>query len=221
MIDVIIPTKSNFSDLKVLLGQLEHDESVNKVVVVCDGPAALAEVGSYQVSKLVVVAVPLSSGIHFMWNIGMDVLEKNNSHIAFINDDISLSVNAMSKIADLLEKRTDIGLATPCVDESIGEEFLQATGFAGFCMVLAKDLVPLWRFDEEMKWWYGDTDIICWVSVSQKRATGITGLCSCSGNRSQTINNDPPANFHKDIENDARIFHKKWPTTQSAVSSTD
>lgn len=212
MIDVIIPTKSNFFDLKVLLEQLEQDCLVNKVVVVCDGPIALSEVSSYKISKLIVVAVPLSSGIHFMWNLGMDVLHKNNLHIAFINDDISLSLHAMSKIVQLLDKRPDIGLVTPCVDESLDEEFLPATGFAGFCMILAKDLVPMWRFDERMKWWYGDNDIICWVSSSQKRTTGITGLCSCSGNRSQTINNDPPIDFHKNILNDAKIFHEKWPT---------
>lgn len=215
MIDIIIPTKSNFSDLKILLEQLEQDCSVNKIVVICDGSMALSEVSSYKSSKLVVVAVPLSSGIHFMWNLGMDILQKNNLHIAFINDDISLSLNAMSKIVQFLDKRPDIGLITPCVDESLNEEFLQATGFAGFCMVLAKDLVPLWRFDERMKWWYGDNDIICWVSSSQKRITGITGLCSCSGNRSQTINNDPPVDFHKDILNDARIFHEKWPKQET------
>ena len=77
-------------------------------------------------------------------------------------------------------------------------------------MVISSDLVDLWRFDEKMMWWYGDVDVIMWTSRIMKRRTGLTGLCHATGNRSHTITTNPPPNFHKDIENDARLFGEKW-----------
>ena len=77
-------------------------------------------------------------------------------------------------------------------------------------MVIAKDLIDEWRFDEEMMWWYGDNDIILWVSKIKGRLTGLSGSAHALNNRSQTIRNDPPPNFQEHINNDARLFKEKW-----------
>lgn len=208
--NVIIPTKSNIQDLNSLLLNLYADESVLEIVVIADGDAAHARLAQDAPVPITLLQVPLSIGLHTMWNLGMDHLKGRSQHLAIINDDVTLSDNAIGKVCTILDKRPDIGLLTPTPDIEMTEEFVPSSGFAGFCMVLAKDLVDEWRFDETMKWWYGDTDIVMWVNSVKNRTTGISGLASATNNRSYTINNDPPPNFYSDIENDARIYHSKW-----------
>lgn len=209
MIDVVIPTKSNQQGLTRLLGQLSSDAGIDSIFVVADGERAIEMVASIEKpSNTITTHVELGMGIHVMWNLGMDLSTRGN-HVCFINDDVSIEAKCMSVMAGVLERHPEVGLLTP---NSVGvtlPEFSEATGFAGFCMMLAADLCPQFRFDERMKWWYGDNDIITWVN-SIGRKTGYTGLTSCSENQSYTINHDPPANFHELIAEDARIFGEKW-----------
>lgn len=208
--NVIIPTKSNIEDLHILLANLHADQAVNEIVVVADGNAAYSRLLHDAPVPITLLQVPLSIGLHTMWNLGMDHLKGRSEHLAIINDDVTLSDNAIGKICEILDRRPDIGLLTPTPDQSMTEEVLICSGFAGFCMVIANDLVDKWRFDENMKWWYGDNDIIMWINTIEKRVTGLSGVASATNNRSYTITNDPPPNFHSDIENDARIYHDKW-----------
>lgn len=208
--NAIIPTKSNIEDLNSLLLNLHEDKNVLEIVVIADGDAAHARLAQHPPVPITLLQVPLSIGLHTMWNLGMDHLKGRSEHLAIINDDVTLSQNAISKVCAILDSRPDIGLLTPTPDIHMTEEFVISSGFAGFCMVLAQDLVDEWRFDENMKWWYGDTDIVMWVNNTKQRLTGISGVASATNNRSYTITNDPPPNFYSDIENDARIYHSKW-----------
>lgn len=209
-INVVIPTKSNFDGLFALLESMSSDESINEIVVIADGIDAYNHLLPHSGNLFTLYMVPLASGLHKMWNIGMDHFSGSGKHIAIINDDVLLSPNALSVACDLLDSEPDIGLVTPWSDTTVTDKFIETTGFAGFCMVISSNLVDLWRFDERMMWWYGDVDVIMWVARKMKRRTGLTGLCHATGNKSQTITNDPPPNFHQDIENDARLFHEKW-----------
>lgn len=208
--NAIIPTKSNFDDLYSLIGNLQRDEAVDQIVVIADGSNAYGILSQTLPEEVVLLFVPLASGIHKMWNMGMDYLKGSGLHLAIVNDDVHLTENAMSTICDLLERRPEIGLVNPSPNQNETEEFIGSEGFGGFCMVLAADLVDEWRFDERMMWWYGDNDVIVWTSRVKKRLTGYTGLCHGLNNRSATIVNDPPPNFHADINNDAKLFQEKW-----------
>jgi hypothetical protein len=215
MIDVIIPTKSNFDGLFCLIPQLQKDDSVEKIVVICDGDEAFRYVTNELSSKMKVFMVDLSIGIHKMWNVGIQYLidsgnvQKGN-HVAFINDDVLLGEECMSIMASLLDSEKSIGLATPSWTEDIKDGFVEITAFGGFCMCVQSELIKEWRFDEEMKWWYGDNDIISWVTHDKGLRTGIFGKAQCYGNKSATIVNDPPKDFQALINNDARIYHEKW-----------
>jgi hypothetical protein len=209
-INVVIPTKSNFDGLFELLESMSSDKSVNEVVVIADGNDAYEYLLPLSGDLFTLFMVPLASGLHKMWNIGMDYFQGSGKHIAIINDDVLLSKNALEIACDLLDSDSSIGLVTPWSDVTITDVFIETTGFAGVCMVISSDLVDLWRFDEKMMWWYGDVDVIMWTSRIMKRRTGLTGLCHATGNRSHTITTNPPPNFHKDIENDARLFGEKW-----------
>lgn len=209
-LDVIIPCKVNFSGLKSLVEVLLKDPSVGELVVVADGDRARNEIQKLLGDSVVLLSVPESIGLHKMWNMGMDYVIGNGRHIAIINDDVTISHDSMTICSDLLNSRPDIGLVSPCSDTKVTDEFIQTTAFAGFCMVIAKDLAKEWRFDERMMWWYGDNDVITWVHRVKQRKTGWTGLTHAIGNESKTIRTSPPPNFHSDIKNDARLYEEKW-----------
>ncbi len=207
--NVVIPTKCNFNDLLALVSTLLRDTAVNKLVVIADGNDAYNTLSSILPTSVILLRVDLSVGLHKMWNMGMDECG-DGEHLAIINDDITLDENSMSIVNNLLNCNPDIGLVSPSNSFGCTDEFLEMTGFAGFCMVIHKKLLNEWRFDERMKWWFGDTDIITWVSKVKGLKTGMTGLCHAMGNRSHTINTNPPPNFAEDIHNDMLLFKAKW-----------
>jgi hypothetical protein len=79
---------------------------------------------------------------------------------------------------------------------------------AGFCMVLAENLVPQFRFDENMKWWYGDDLLVDWVT-KQNRKCVISAATSCTHEDSKTIKTDPPKDFAAIVANDKKIYEGK------------
>lgn len=211
---VIIPTKSNFDDLMNLYYQIRRDPAVNHIHLVGDGHDVAHKLHNMFDGvvgpETTVDWVDKSIGLHKMWNQGLDANTMADDHVAIINDDVTLSDGALGIVEDLFNRRFTIGLVTPSAETSFTDEFVQSFGFAGYCMCLRRELARSFRFDERMKWWYGDNDIIKWVQHNTDYKVGITGLCYATGNRSATINNDPPPNFHADIENDAALFKEKW-----------
>jgi hypothetical protein len=124
-------------------------------------------------------------------------------------------------MSGFLDLNPDIGLVCPNYDGRISSDTFIETrdtcrgrydgtgGLGGFCMMLSSDLAKKWQFDESMIWWYGDDDLLNWVWERGKRA-GIFVPATAVGNESWTINNDPPKDFAKVVENDRSIFEKKW-----------
>ena len=210
-VDVIIPTKSNFTGLVNLLDSIKNDPALGQIVIIADGENAYNTLLAIsQTYKFDLLSVPLGIGIHKMWNMGMDKVQPNNQHIAIINDDVVLSPNTLSISCDILNNNSDIGLLCPWSDLSFQEYFMPTSSFAGFCMIMPADLVSKWRFDERMKWWYGDDDVKSWVSRVANKKIGITGKCHAIGNMSHTINGDPPPNFHAAVINDEKLYREKW-----------
>lgn len=76
-------------------------------------------------------------------------------------------------------------------------------------MMLAADLAAEWRFDERMKWWCGDDDVLNWVRITKGRTAAICASSRCSDNASWTIQHDPPAGFHATVAEDVRIYQSK------------
>lgn len=209
-VDVIIPTKSNFSGLYQLIDSLQGDDSIGEVVVIAHGENAYNTLLPMSPGRFTLLTMSIDHSLHQMWNMGMDYFSKSPNYLAIINDDVVLTDKALDKVATLLFEDPSIGLVSPWSDINFKDKFANTTGFAGFCMVLNNELSKKWRFDERMKWWFGDTDIIRWVSETMKKQTGITGLCHAIGNKSETITKDPPPNFHSEIHNDMLVYHAKW-----------
>lgn len=208
--DVIIPTKCNDNNLIEMIEVLRRDSSVYDIVVVADGDETFARITPKLDSSVHITKVELSIGLHTMWNLGMNIVQENNRHVAIINDDVSLEEGAVGIVAAMLDADPKLGLVSPSDDANFKDHLQVLSFFPGYCMVLAADLAREWRFDENMKWWYGDNDVINWVSKVAKRITGKTGNTHAVGNKSHTINNYPPPNFQKDIDNDRLIYLSKW-----------
>lgn len=223
-VTAVIPTKSNVSGALDVIKKLQSDPQVETIVVVADGPKAYKtyEPLLKDSEKVVLKQVPLGVGIHVMWNIGIDIAIENGTASAFVNDDIVLGDNCVGTLASLVTYDSTLGVVSPVYDyrkfKGIYQDVERTSngrndgsgGLGGFCMVLSQELTKEWRFDESMKWWYGDDDVLMWTINTKKRRAVVTSVARCSGNHSSTINNDPPANFVSQVQNDKLIFCIKW-----------
>lgn len=220
-VNVVIPFKSHVVGLIGLLADLSLDAKVNKIVVVADGEDAFNKLKKIDIGMGVVrVMVPEGSGIHVMWNLGMDICGDEHP-ICFINDDVRLEKNCISSLAAALDKNQNFGLVCPNYSDTEMSDSIVTYktcrgvydgtgGIAGFCMMLAKDLVKDYRFDTNMKWWFGDDDIVNWVVRTKKRLAVVTHTAKCTHEHSYTLRTNPPKDFVEQTEKDREYFEKKW-----------
>jgi len=217
-VTVVIPTKSNVSGLTQLISSLMSAEGVSKIVVVGDGTQTATMLQSLP-SSVIKTYVPQGVGIHAMWNAGM-ALRGTDDHVLFLNDDVTIAAGAIASLVTALIEDSRLGLVCPKYAGDSDVDIISHTtcrgrydgsgGMAGFAMMLASDLVPQWKFDERMKWWYGDDDLVNWVNHKAKRLCVIVGKARCTHAHSVTIDNDRPDNFNNIVEEDRKIFEKKW-----------
>jgi glycosyltransferase involved in cell wall biosynthesis len=217
-VSVVIPTKSNISGLAPLISVLMRSQGVSRVIVVGDG---FETAGMLQAlpESVIKTYVPRGVGIQAMWNAGMK-LANQGDHVLFLNDDVTIDKATVPGLIDALIDDASIGLVCPkYAGDSDVDIIAHGTcrgrydgtgGMAGFCMMLAADLVPHWKFDERMIWWYGDDDLVNWVNLKMNRLCVITARARCTHAHSQTIENDPPINFAAVVENDRKIYEEKW-----------
>jgi glycosyltransferase involved in cell wall biosynthesis len=223
-VHAVIPSKSNMTGLKKVVDSLLNEESVAQICVVADGKDALKNIiktlKEYTSEKLHIISVEESAGIHLMWNEGANFCGKD-AHILYINDDVEFELGAVNSMAGLLDSHEDIGITCPNYDNRlIAGYHMPVTiacpgnydgtdGLAGFCMMLRSDLAKEWSFDERMKWYYGDNDVVNWV-IQKGKTASISGVSSMGLNPSWTKTNDPPKNFNQIVEQDRLIFEEKW-----------
>lgn len=217
----IIPSKSNIEGLLKVVDLLIKEKSVAKINIIADGEDAYKLISdsiqrSY-INNITIVNSKLGDGIHVMWNLGME----SGFHNLFINDDVTFEEGAIDTLAGVLDNTPELGIVCPNYDNRLIDDTYQSVtiacpgnydgtdGLAGFCMMLNADLSSQWEFDERMKWYYGDNDVINWV-ISQNKLAAISGVSTMDLNPSWTMKNDPPENYNQIIEQDKIIFEEKW-----------
>ena len=217
-VSVVIPTKSNIQGLTTLISALIASDGVSRVIVVGDGTETEGMLKSLP-SSIIKTYVARGAGITAMWNAGM-ALATEGSHVLFLNDDVTINDKTVGGLIDAVVGDPRIGLVCPHYANTPVQPDIETTtvcqgrydgtgGMAGFAMMLTADLVSQYQFDERMKWWYSDDDLVNWV-VSQGRKCVITEKATCHHAHSQTITNDPPADFAEQFEKDRLIYEKKW-----------
>lgn len=222
-VTVVIPTKSNLDGLVSAVADCMKSRKVKRIVVVADGEKAWGVLSALP-SSVVKLMVPEGTGIHAMWNMGLEIAD---GHVLFLNDDVRLGDGAIDAMCASLDRNPDYGLVCPQYWQQVSaaaqyvhdrDVFTETTcrgrydgtgGMAGFCMMLDSRLAEEWRFDERMKWWYGDDDLVAHVVEKGLRAAIISGA-SCVHAHSKTVDNDPPKDFAATVENDRKIFQMKW-----------
>ena len=218
-VNVVIPTKSNFTGLAELLGDLSLDPAVGTICIVADGQATFDALPNPS-DGIIKVMVPKSIGIQHMWNRGIEAVGRE-SHIAFLNDDVRLDPECLSSLANSLSHDPHIGIICPSyatveltedqrVFNTCGSRYDGTGGLAGFAMMLRSDLVKFWNFDENLKWWYGDDDILFWVTRTIGMKAVISHTARCQHADSVTIRTNPPANFGQLVADDREYFRAKW-----------
>ena len=214
---VVIPYKSNLKGLISVVENLSKDRKVAKIVIVADGLESYKQLSIFN-EAVTKVQVDRGTGIHKMWNIGLNVAHPG-SHVFFVNDDVALVDNCVSDLVAALDRDATIGLVCPHYANVPAQGNVETTttcqgrydgtgGMAGFAMMLSNELVPFFRFNEDMKWWWGDNLLVDWVTKVAERRCVITSSTSCKHAHSQTVNNDPPENFASIVENDRAIYQQ-------------
>jgi hypothetical protein len=227
MAHVVIPTKSNIAGLQAQLAILVQDPAVDRIIVVCDGPSARArmeQLDSHLYAMPWFTEVPEGVGIHRMWNHALDLLltgpsGRQDIPVLFLNDDVDINEATVVGLEHCLDYHPEVGLVAPVygnytypypyhqVWDTCRGRYDGSGGMAGFCMMLRGNLAKRWRFNEEMKWWYGDDDLTDWVNWHGYK-TVVTPAATCANNTSWTISNDPPSNFADIVRNDAAIYER-------------
>lgn len=218
-VDVIVPTKSNIDGLRRVCEIAINDPSVANVFVIADGRKAYELIQQSKLPPIKLLEIEEGSGIQAMWNKGLQNVDRKN-HVCFLNDDVQIDLLAISTLASQLDVDSSIGLICPNYDDRFipgsHQEVRGATGvygktgIAGASMMLRSSLALTWRFDEKMKWYFGDDDLAMWTLLTKNKKTVVSGLCRAWGNESWTTVNDPPLNFKEDTDNDKKIFDAKW-----------
>jgi len=220
-VNVIIPTKNNVEGLTLLIGQLKCDPAVGRIVVVADGEEAYERLHALP-GDVIKVCVPASVGnIHTMWGLGMKICGAKN-YICFINDDVSLADNCVSNMLEVMLKDQNIGIVCPNYstvpnpndDKDVevfgvsGSVYNGYGGMAGFCFMLARDLIPFWKFDESLKYHGGDNLITQWVTYVMKRKVIITHKARCLHSDHLTFFADPPVDWTNQRQRDKIQYQK-------------
>ena len=218
-VNVVIPTKSNFTGLAELLGDLSFDPVVGTICIVADGQAAFDALPDLP-EHILTITVPEGVGIQHMWNRGIEAVGRE-SHIAFLNDDVRLSADCLSSLANSLDNDPTIGIICPNystvemeedrqVFNTCGSRYDGTGGLAGFAMMLRSELAKVYSFDEQLTWWYGDDDVLLWVTKTMGLRAVIAHQARCQHADSVTIRTDPPADFGRLVAEDREYFRAKW-----------
>ena len=218
-VNVVIPTKSNFTGLAKLLGDLCLDPAVGTICIVADGQAAFDALPDPP-DHIIKIVVPDGIGIQHMWNRGIEAVGRE-SHIAFLNDDVRLSPECLSSLANSLDNDPTIGIICPNystvemeedrqVFNTCGSRYDGTGGLAGFAMMLRSDLAKVYSFDEKLTWWYGDDDVLLWVTKTMGLRAVIAHQARCQHADSVTIRTVPPADFGRLVAEDREYFRAKW-----------
>ena len=223
MAHVIIPTKSNIDGLSFLIPMLVEDPWVTQLTVVTDGARAWDLLSAHfpDIALHHHINVREGVGIHRMWNEAMEETV-GDQHVLFLNDDVVIEPLTIMGLEQTLNTYPTLGLVCPQytnvpvpepyqpVFETCGSRYDGTGGLAGFCMMLRSDLAKEWRFDERMKWWCGDDDVMHWVTRVKGLDVGITPYARCTDNDSWTVRHDPPRDLYQVTQRDIRIFQEKW-----------
>lgn len=218
-----IPTRSNASGLRRLLGFLD-DEGLLGATVVYDhghttdeGRAALADALRDGAEVVDAKGWPF----YGMWNEARrEAYARGRDVVALLNDDICLGAGGLRLVCDVLLAHPEVGLVgfdytrspSETTDPEAGLRVVSGTprrgGIGGWAFALRADLWPtIGPVSEAYHIWYGDDELFCMVEDA-----GLSlAICEGAGvehETSTTLNEFPELRLQTD--SDLQLFVSRW-----------
>lgn len=158
--------------------------------------------------------------LHQMWNRALDWAEADEaSHLFLVNDDVRLrSADLIWQLSQRLDADDEIGVIGPRYNDHhkgkvgvidvTGIAGRAGKGLAGFAFMLRGDVA--YRFPEELKWWYGDNDLVKTMLTGGRRVClDLDVEVEHVGGGGQTGEWDDPQTKAV-LEQDRRLFQRRW-----------
>lgn len=220
---VVIPVKDNLAMTRGVVSELEQQGGWDDLVLFDNGssdPEMVEWLGSQRVAE--VVDASDAGGIHVMWNRGVDLAFSRHRHptVVLLNNDVSLGPQFCQRlVGDLHRSGASVvcgnydgrpGRGVQPVRGICAGRYDGTGGLAGFAFAVAPEVFESgFRFDETMRWWFGDNDLC----LSVEAAGGWYGVslraeCQHLDGGSQTARS---AEWDSIVEADRVAFLAKWP----------
>lgn len=163
-------------------------------------------------------------GLHAMWNLAIEKARQREAHLVLLNNDLELDGKPdwVARLTQPLD--TDDWDATcPNYDRSPVTKWSPlirlhgiaagrndgSGGLAGFAFALSNRFLKTgYRFPEDLKWWYGDNDLVCTLGQEARSYCMVAG-CGVThiGGGSQTAKDHDLSDA---MAQDKATFERKW-----------
>lgn len=223
MIYAAVPVKDKLHYTKGIVEQLSGQRGVASIIVLDNG--STGETADYLKSQTAADVIDMPDvGIHHMWNEAIRVaLSEGAEAVALLNNDLELGPEALFHCERALKYNPDVAVVCPVYDGRVIGEVQRVTeicagrydgtgGLAGFAMVIRCSWLSRtgYRFPEDLKWWYGDNDLVLEVYRSGHTAA-IAGRATClhldgGGKTGDWMSPEMQAA----TEADRQVFMAKW-----------
>jgi glycosyltransferase involved in cell wall biosynthesis len=224
-VSIIIPVLNQVELTKAVLENIADTVTIPYEIIVIDNASTDATADFLKHQKVTVIRNKKNYGMSVAWNQGGR--KARGTHLAFLNNDLVLPDGWLDKLLehdehaicpsyeqgmdlreDFDKRNKALFKRTLCVEEA-DVPGLHPKGFAGFIFMLSREVWDrVGRFDEELLYWYGDTDMY-W----RMKAMGYRPVMS----RNVLVHHwknktcDTLADFIPQREKDRKVFLGRWP----------
>lgn len=208
---VVIPVRNRLDLTKPIVSELRRQGGYDQLIVYDNGSddgtdGWLAEHGIDTVNAA-------GKTIHQMWNHGIEraigglAPDPPSDAVVFLNNDLELDGKPdwLTRLVAPMDHQWD-AVSPRTAGKPIGK--VGGRGLVGFAFAVHARFLKDYRFPEELKWHYGDTDLFHTLD-EQRRVTGVNGLVSVThiGGGSQTAKDHE---LIPTINRDRDWFQAKW-----------
>jgi GT2 family glycosyltransferase len=223
---VVIPVKNRRKMTEALLRQLHESGGFDHLLVMDNGSDRTTK-NWLETQDLADLVSADGLGIHEMWNLGIEAANQNSPagfDIAFLNNDLTVGPGMIDGLKKALAEHAEIVAVSPNYDQRPGEgveythnicgdRYDGTGGLAGFCFMVRGEWFQMgYRFPPELKWYFGDNDIVQTITANGAAcAIALDVSCEHIGGGSQTGGKDYDNN--EVYQADLKAFCERWNAT--------
>jgi GT2 family glycosyltransferase len=216
---VIIPVRDRLDLTRDVVGQLHAQGGFESILVFDNGSSdgTTEWLGEQAALGRLEAVDATGSSLHQMWNAGARLALGRHPapNLAILNNDLVLGPDFCRQLAASLRADPDLWAVSPAYDDRPieGVCYVSSTfkngGLAGFAFMVRGEALATMGFDEELRWWYGDDDLVAQIEAGGHRVgiTGATTVTHINGG-SQTMGYTQAVII--ELERDMVHMYEKW-----------